>query len=85
MSMKARKKLIEDAVRSAGPGLSLVGRLKIESAVRTATTVILTEGAVEAFGASWDEVDKLSARGRGDRRRAGLTAALRELGFEVLP
>lgn len=55
-------------------------------AVAVATTVRVTPAATEAFRFGWDVA---SARRGGkptiaDRRHAGLAAALRELGFEVV-
>jgi hypothetical protein len=57
----------------------------VEAAVETATRVQITPEVIRDFGEAWH------ARGEsrvpcapGDRRRAGLTAALRALGFEVV-
>lgn len=61
----------------------------VEAAIETATRVQVTPEAIEAFGKGWHDAQHQASaamlpRKPGDRRRAGLTAALRELGFEVV-
>lgn len=55
-------------------------RIAFDVAIETATRVKITDEAIEAFGVAWHDA---IARSGGDRRRAGLAAALAELGFEV--
>lgn len=57
----------------------------LDAAIETATRVHITDEAIEAFGQAWRAADPSPTRESGDRRRAGLRAALGALGFEVEP